>query len=225
MAVVADRSSVLHNDSCDMTPGPASEGCRSTVQTVHRNSAHGASGIRVRRATAPVSCARIRTASECVAAVDALSAVALRESDPCLTFDPPRARASLISAGRARTTPISCLRGRSGPKKRSRTKCCDGTGVAQRRISGRRFMFDSCCYRAQKVNILARAASCRTCDGKRISANRICNILNCQCFSGTGPPESGHVGTTPVLPESPGFTRDSTCGTSVRSVYGACFRP
>lgn len=65
---------------------------------------------------------------------------------------PPGAAAKLISACRASATPIKCLRGRSGPKTRSRTTDCSVIRVAQSRVPQHRLTRDNCCYRESNLS-------------------------------------------------------------------------
>lgn len=221
MAAIPFRSSALEDDPCGetiVTNHAACWKCRSPTPPGRRDIDAGAAGICVRRVSSLI--VEIRAAVASVATDDAVPANSVRSLIPDMGYDPPGAAMGLISARRARLTPIRCPRGRAGPKKRARTKGCVGIGVAQRRIPTGRFRFDSCCYRTQKVNIRVCTALHRTCDGKRNFAHRNCNTLNCQCFSGIGLSESGHVGHTPVLPDPLDMTLDSILGTCVHSVFG-----
>ena len=222
MAAIPFRSSVLEDDPCGVTIATdhaACGKCRSPTPPGHRDIDAGAAGIRVRRVSSLI--VEIQAAVASVATDDAVPAKSLRASNPDMGYDPPGATMGLISARRARLTPIKCLRVRTGPKKCSKTTSCVGIGVAQRRIPTGRIRFDSCCYRTQKVNIRVCTALHRACGRKRIFAHNICNTLNCRCFSWIGPPESGHVGNIPVLPERRDFTLDNTFGICVHSVFGA----
>lgn len=149
MAAIPFRNSVLEDDPCGVTivtNHAACGKCRSPTPPGHRGIDTGAAGICIRRASSLI--VEFRAAVASVATDDAVPANSLRSLIPDMGYDPPGAAMGLISARRARLTPIGCPRGRAGPKKRARTKSCVGIGVAQIRSPACGFVRDSCHYRA-----------------------------------------------------------------------------
>ena len=148
-------------------------------------------------------------------------------SNPGMSCGPPGAAAGLISACSARLTPIRCLSGRAGPKKRARTKGC--VGIRSRSAGFRRAVLGSIAVAIEhkKVNICAWAGHfAGPCDGKAESRSSYLQHVEPPVFFrgrparvGSCPHDSGFAGGRRIL-------RSIAPSESVSIRYsGACFRP
>ena len=147
MAASLVGCSVLEDGPCGTMLRPAFCRRSSPLPAGYRGIAVGPAGIRVQPAAGFLAGARAGAAP--IVKVDTVSAKARRAANSDPEAGPPGAVPGLLSAGRARTTPIGGLSGRTAPINQGKTVGCAVSGPAQGRVSPHRFMRDNCHYRAQ----------------------------------------------------------------------------